>query len=191
MQGKSIYNQDFHQTDFEKDAEFIQEYEACIFTNCTFSQNQIESLVFIECEFIECNLSNCVLNNTAFRDVKFSDSKLLGLHFDDCNPFLLQVNFQNCDLSYATFTNIQIKDIHFNACQLIQVDFSQAKLPKAKFDHSDLHQAIFDNSDLKGADFRYAVNYEINPNNNQLKDALFAPENLSGLLMSFPIKIKA
>ena len=80
-----------------------KEYDCCTFIACNFENIQLANITFIECKFINCNLSNSKLNYTAFKGVLFEKCKLLGVNFNDCNPFLLKFTFIDCDLTLASF----------------------------------------------------------------------------------------
>ncbi len=165
------------------------EYDHCTFTYCNFSGIHASNIGFIECEFINCNFSNAMISNTAFKDVSFEDCKLVGLKFNECDPFLLAFKFINCQLNLASFYQLSIPNTQFINCNLQEVDFTEANISKTIFDNCDLKNAIFDETDLENANFATAFNFEINPAKNQLKKALFSSSNVIGLLKSFDIRL--
>ena len=67
------------------------EYDNCTFTSCNFENVHVSNIQFVECEFINCNFSNAIVKNTAFKEVSFENCKLVGVKFNECDPFLLQV----------------------------------------------------------------------------------------------------
>jgi uncharacterized protein YjbI with pentapeptide repeats len=71
-----------------------------------------------------------------------------------------------------------------------QVDFTEAEAKKTRFKDCDLYMSTFDRTNIEQADFTSAINFNINPSKNQIKNASFSNENISGLLESFNIKIK-
>jgi uncharacterized protein YjbI with pentapeptide repeats len=72
---------------------------------------------------------------------------------------------------------------------MLEVDFSQADLSGASFMGSDMSGTVFDRSNLEKADFREAVNYQIDPEINKVKGAKFDLEGLPGLLGKWGIKV--
>ncbi|RYZ81621.1 MAG: hypothetical protein EOP04_23600, partial [Proteobacteria bacterium] len=78
-------------------------YDNCQFINCSFANTDLSGTSFTECSFEGCDLTMAALNKTAFKDVSFKDCKLLGLHFDDCDPFLFEVSFTDCMLNMSFF----------------------------------------------------------------------------------------
>jgi uncharacterized protein YjbI with pentapeptide repeats len=71
-----------------------------------------------------------------------------------------------------------------------QVDFTFTEAKESKFSRCDLMNSIFNNTNLEKADFSTAFNFNINPAENNLKDAQFSKNNIEGLLNIFKIKIK-
>lgn len=172
-----------------KENELAKEYEECAFEQCDLSNADLTDIAFIECTFKDCDLSNSKLGNTSFKDVSFQHCKMLGLHFDDCNKFLLEMTFESCVLNYASFYQLKLKSIRFNECQLQEVDFSSADLSNAVFKNCNLLDAVFDNTILEKTDFRSATNYSFDPELNYVNKALFSKEEVIGLLAKYDIDI--
>jgi fluoroquinolone resistance protein len=166
------------------------EYENCTFQNCDFSNYDFSDFKFVECLFEDCNLSLLKLNNTVFRDVKFCACKMLGLHFENCNTFGLALSFDNCLLNHTSFYQIKIKNTYFANSQLEACDFTEAELSQSVFENCNLLHAIFDQSNLEKCDFRTAVYYVIDPENNRIKKAKFSAIGLHGLLHKYDIEIE-
>ena len=164
-------------------------YENCTFSTCNFSQSDLSGISFQECVFEDCDFSMAKINATAFRDVSFQSCKLLGLHFDECNPFLLEMSFENCQLNLSSFYKLKLKKISYNNCTLHEVDFMESDLTSATFLNCDLKDAIFEGTNLEKADLRSSMNYSINPKTNRIKKARFSIPEVIGLLDIFDIKI--
>lgn len=177
----------FDDRDFTKEPLAPGEYESCQFLRADLSGADLRDIVFIECEFRDCNLSNAKTSRTAFREVSFIKSKLLGLHFEDCIPFLQVPLFKGCDCKLASFTGMKLANIIFTSCGLQEVDFIGSDLKGAKMDGCDLSGAHFDNTNLEKADFTTAFNYSIDPEKNRIRKAKFALEGLPGLLHRYQI----
>jgi uncharacterized protein YjbI with pentapeptide repeats len=167
----------------------IGEYDSCTFVGCTLSNLNLHGSSFESCTFKNCDLSNSKVSGVSFRQVKFESCKLLGVHFNAANPFLLEFHFQSCQLDYCNFFNLQLKKSIFKNCRLHEVDFTQAELGGADFQGSDLAGAVFDRTNLEKADLRDAVNYRIDPEINKVKGARFDLEGLPGLLGKWGITI--
>ena len=93
-----------NQSEFE-----IGEYDSCSFENCNFSNFNFHGSTFENCVFKSCDWSNTKVFKVAFQQVKFENCKVLGVHFNTANPFLLEFDFQNCQLDYSNFFNLQLK----------------------------------------------------------------------------------
>jgi len=102
MQEPYFENQLFDRINFIEQQLTKGEYEKCNFDNFNFSECDLSEFKFIDCSFINCNLSLAKINKTVFQDVKFKDAKLFGLHFENCNDFLLSFSFENCQLNYVS-----------------------------------------------------------------------------------------
>ena len=184
-----ITEQEFKNQDFTKTPLEIGEYDNCTFLNCLFTESNLSEFIFSECVFEACDMSNSKLVNTSFREVNFVKCKLLGLHFDDCNPFLIAFSFNSCYLNFASFYNLKLKKTIFNNCKLEEVDFSEADISLGSFRECELFNATFDRTGLEGADFRTARNFAIDPEKNRIKKAKFSRDSLSGLLGKYQLKI--
>ncbi|GGW49822.1 pentapeptide repeat-containing protein [Arenibacter certesii] len=165
------------------------EYENCVFDSCYFSEADLTNISFMECTFLDCDLSNVNLTNTAIKECNFEKCKMLGVRFDHCNPFLLSFKFTGCTLNLSSFYNLTLKNIVFEDCSLHQADFTESNLSNAKFDNCDLRGAIFESAILLKTDFRTAINFSIDPENNKLKKAKFSKEGALGLLLKYDIDI--
>ena len=166
------------------------EYENCIFTNCDFSNADLSKIIFSECEFVNCNLSMAKLQGTAFRKVKFTDCKLLGLNFENCNPFGLEMSFEHCVLDHSIFYKTNLKNTSFINSQIHEADFTESDLTHSIFEKCDLQGATFENTILEKANLKTAYNFQIDPEKNRIKKAKFSTENISGLLAQYDIKIE-
>ena len=185
VQDKKFEKQDFTATQLP-----IADYENCVFVNCGLSNADLSKRVFLECEFNLCDLSTAKLSGTAFKNVKFKDCKLLGLHFENCDPFLFEVDFDNCFLNLSSFYKLKLKKTRFKSSNLSEVDFTEADLSNCLFDNCDLTGAAFENTILEKADLRTSRNYMIDPELNKIKKAKFSIQGIAGLLAKYDIEIE-
>ena len=189
MERPYIEETNFDKIDFAQTPLLASDYENCKFNNCHFSNYDLSNINFSECVFTGCNFSMAKTAKTSLRDVQFKECKLLGIHFEDCDRFLLSFGFDHCLLNLSSFYTLQLKKTVFKNCSLIEVDFSEANLTESVFDHCDLTNALFDNSVLEKADLRTAYNYSINPERNKIRKAKFSLPEVLGLLGGFDIVI--
>jgi uncharacterized protein YjbI with pentapeptide repeats len=165
------------------------EYDNCTFRHCTLANTNLSEYVFTDCVFEHCDLSMASLSNTSFREVKFVQCKLLGLHFDECNPFSLSFEFETCLLNLSSFYRLKIKNTRFIDCKMEEVALEESNLTNAVFKGCDLRGAIFDQTILVGADLRTAVSFSIDPERNSIQKAKFSMQNIAGLLDKYKISI--
>lgn len=166
------------------------EYEACVIKDFDINGKSLSGYVFIDCIFEGCNLSLCALSQAAFRNTRFRHCKLLGLRWDDCQPFMFAVHFENCKLDMSSFYAVRLKKAQFIGCSLLEVDFTEADLSEATIDDCDCTGTVFDQTNLTYADFRSARQYIIDPTQNAIKNATFSWPAASGLLVGFGVKVE-
>lgn len=183
-------DEDFKKKNFTGNSLPKGEYDNCSFTGCVFTEADLSGYTFSECDFTDCELSNVYLRGTSFRDVVFTNCKMLGLHFEECNPFLLTFRFSNCILNLSSFYKLKLKGIYFSNCKMEQVDFTEADLSKGRFSGCDLGGSIFSSTNLEGADLETATGFSIDPEENRIRKAIFSKENIHGLLDKYRITIK-
>ncbi|UJH68733.1 pentapeptide repeat-containing protein [Allomuricauda sp. SCSIO 65647] len=166
------------------------DYENCHFEDCLFQEGFLDNQNFVECRFVNCDLTNVNIANTQFNDVVFEACKLMGIHFETCDPLLLTLQFKKCNLSLASFYEMDMPNTRFENCKLHQVDFTMTKLMACLFPECDMKGALFEGADLGRADFTSAVNFNIDPTKNNIKKAIFSQSGLIGLLKKYDIAVE-
>ncbi|MBZ9632462.1 pentapeptide repeat-containing protein [Salegentibacter sp. LM13S] len=184
-----IEEQDFNNINF-LDHSFANSYESCQFKNCNFSAGNLKCVLFIDCEFNECDLGNVNFDHTSFQNCNFKSCKMIGLHFNNCEPFAFSISLNDCILNHSSFYGMKLPKTIFQNSKLQEVDFSGADLSNSKFINSDLSGAVFQNTNLIKVDFLSAQNYSIDPENNKIKGAKFSLDQVSGLLNKYQITIE-
>jgi uncharacterized protein YjbI with pentapeptide repeats len=183
-------NKVFEKISFRENILAAGVYEECTFNTCNFNGAQLAGITFRNCSFNNCDCSLASLKNTILQDVRFLNSKLLGVQFNQCNGFLLRVDFENCMLKLAGFYKLKLKNTRFKNCNLQEADFSEADLTGAAFENCDLLQTTFMKTNLEKADFRSASHYSINPEINRIRGARFSIPGVTGLLTTYDIEIE-
>ena len=97
--------------------------------------------------------------------------------------------FRECILDFSAFNRLRMEATEFHSCSLKEVDFTEADLTGTLFEECNLEAALFDQSILEKADFRTAQNFKIDPRKNKVRNAVFHPHNLEGLVRGFGVKI--
>lgn len=159
-----------------------EDFEQYRFVGCDFTAASLANLRFADCLFERCNFSGALLPNTALQNVAFADCKLLGLQFSACRDMLFGVQFERCNLGYASFAGKKMPGTRFEHCSCPEADFTNAVLSQAVFAHCQLPHAIFHYTNLSGADFTTATEVQLDPEANTLAGARFALAGLPGLL---------
>ena len=183
-------NETYTKVSFTSEQLSKTDFDSCTFNNCDFSELHINGSEFLECEFIDCNFSNARLKDSSFKDVHFYYCKLLGVKFYEVDPFLLRMNFSECQLDYASFYQLKMHNFQFMNCSIKEVDFSEADLQFSCFDNCDLTSTIFEETDLRCTNFKTSRNFFIDLETNKVEKAVFSPHNLVNLLEKYKIIVE-
>lgn len=191
----SIFEKDFH-----KDATFtgIELTDVTVrdkeFYRCRFEKCNLSRVYFMDCRFEDCAFDNCDLslmkpNRSEFIDVKFSDSKLIGINWTEAKS-PLRFSFNRCKLNDSVFFGLELRSTVIENCTANRADFEAADLSKSKCCNTDFQESRFKDTNLSSADFSGARNYNIDPNFNRIKKAVFSIPEVLTLLQSFDIIIR-
>lgn len=167
-----------------------KEFEQCTFENCDFSECNFSRSKFSDCCFVNCNLSMIKIQDASMKTVDFDQCKISGVDFSECNDFIFEVGFNKSILDFANFSSLDMKYTKFVDCHIHDANFNQCNLESSSFNNCDLKGAIFERTILVKCNFSSSYNYIINPNNNNLKKALFSLSGLPGLLTQYNIIVE-
>lgn len=190
MNQKLVENQHLSKLNYTDQKPHAQKFDNCTFTDCVFTNSDLSGITFMECTFTNCDFSNSRTKDTALKNAKFVDCKLVGFKFADCSEYFMAVEFDGCNLHFASFYQTRIQKTIFKDCNLQEVDFSGADLTGASFENCELVRAIFDKTILEKADFRKAHHFVINPESNRIKKAKFSIMGVMGLLDKYDIEVE-
>ncbi|MDX2480524.1 MAG: pentapeptide repeat-containing protein [Desulfuromusa sp.] len=157
-----------------KDEEFIDlEFWDCKFIKCNFTGTIFEKCRFEDCVFIECNMSLVKPKYCSFVDVDFKNCKAIGINWAEAaTP--IHINFYSCTINSSSFFGLNISQIIMNDCSAKEVDFTEANLTRGNFNATNFLNSRFSKTNLTQSDFRNSINYDINPECNQLKKTRFS-----------------
>lgn len=182
-------NQIFEHLGAESDPLVCGEYSNCTFRNCDFGKFNFSSFRFLDCQFQDCNLSLANLSNTTLNGILFKSCKMMGLQFQHCNDFGLDLNFVDCILDHSSFYQVRIPKSHWKNSQFKDADFGESDLSSSKLIHCNFAGATFLRTNLEHADLSQSYAIAIDPEVNRIKGAIFELEELQGLLLKYKIKI--
>jgi uncharacterized protein YjbI with pentapeptide repeats len=189
MEQNYITDQQFEKVDFKEQPLKKGEYEQCTFKDCDFTKNDFSNITFTDCLFQQCNISLVKLTMTSFQDIIFRSCKMMGLHFEECNEFVMSFQFDGCNLEHSSFYKTTTRGTTFKNTTLRDTDFTECDLTGSSFDNCDLQKAMFDHTNLEKVDFRTALNYSIDPEKNRLKKTRVSSSGLAGLLNKYDLLI--
>ncbi|UOR05111.1 pentapeptide repeat-containing protein [Hymenobacter aerilatus] len=166
------------------------EWEQCLFVDCNFAEADLRHKRFIDCRFERCNFTLATLNGVGLQGVAFAECKLTGVQFATCQDMLFRVDFEQCQLHYASFAGKKMRGTSFRHCSCTEADFTQADLSNAAFAHTALSRTVFHHTQLNGADFTTATDFIIDPEHNPLRGARFTVAGLVGLVAKYDLVIE-
>ena len=115
---------------------------------------------------------------------------MIGVKFNECDSFLLQMTFKDCQLNFSSFYQLKMQKTQFVNCNLEEADFTETNLSSCYFDSCNLKNTIFDRTNLEKANFITSINFSIDPEINRLKGAKFSKDNVVGLLQKYQIVVE-
>lgn len=168
-------------------------FEDCVFESCDFSQGQFINCRFTQCEFLSCHLSMVSCNKTRFYEVSFKECKLLGIDWTLVDwPSLslaAPISFEKSVLNDSCFFGLALSELTLVGCRAFDVDFREADLSQSNFRDTDFTRSLFSNTNLSRADFTQAQHYNIDIQNNYVKQAKFSRYEAALLLEYLDIEL--
>ena len=189
MNQDAYLDESFKNHDFTSEQLLGIEFDNCAFDGCNFDSQNLKGVRFLECTFNNCNLSNTMVEKASFHEVTFTNCKMLGIHFTRCNRIGFAIQAIGCQLSHSIFHQMDLTRSQFPDCLMHEVDLAETALIKVSLVRCDLRDAMFDLTDLHGADLSGAINYSIDPDRNNIKNARFSYPDVLALLSKYQIEV--
>jgi len=168
-------------------------FENCQFMNSNFSESKFIDCKFVDCEFKSSNLSVVQFNNCFFSEVVFDECKIIGINWTKLKWPTIKLTsslyFYRSDVSDSSFYGLDLTGIIIEECKAHNVDLRAGDFSNASFIQTDFDGSLFMNSKLHSADFTDAINYNIDPNHNDIRKAKFTMPDVVNLLHRFDIEI--
>ena len=164
-------------------------FEECEFINCSFIGCKFEKCRFLNCKFIECDLSTIIPMNCQFTEVQFIKCKAIGIDWTKAQR-IKKLSFSECLLNYSNFRLLKLAGIKIIKCEAKEVDFIEVDLSDGDFKNTDFEQSVFFKTNLTKADFSGARNYLIDIKTNTLKKTRFSLPEAMSLLTNLDIIIE-
>jgi len=167
-----------------------KEFSRCVFRFCDFTTADLGGSEFADCRFEGCNFSNTALSGARILDPTFDGCKLAGLAFYRLDQLVFGFVARECKIVNCNFSDIKAKKSVVVKCSITDSDFANADFQSADFGGTEFSGCVFHQVDLKKADFSEARGYEINPQTNDVRRAVFSLPHAVGLLCGLDIKLK-
>ena len=169
-------------------------FENCQFEKSCFNEAKLIACQFIDCDFISCNLSSVRLNHTSFSGAVFHESKLIGINWTEARwPYIKltsPIQFHRSNISHSSFYALDLKEIIIEDCKAHDVDFREGDFSNGNFILTDFERSQFMHTKLVSANFVEAINYYINPNENDIRKGKFSMPDVINLLQGFELEIQ-
>ncbi|WP_131783766.1 pentapeptide repeat-containing protein [Legionella gresilensis] len=169
-------------------------FENCKFEKTNFNEAKLINCKFIDCEFLSCDLSAIQIINSSFSDTTFLESKLMGINWTKAKWPLIRltspVQFYRSNISYSSFYGLDLKEIIIEECIAHDVDFREGNFSKGNFMLTNFERSLFIHTNLNSTSFIDAINYSINPTENDIRKAKFSIPEVLSLLRGFQIEIE-
>ncbi len=169
-------------------------FEQCTFTHCSFVETKFFSCKFIDCEFRTCNLSSAHFKNTSFNEILFEESKMIGINWTYAKWPLIKlsspIKIYKSNISHSSFFELELRELIIEDCKAHDVDFRGCDLSNGCFILTDFQGSQFMNTKLYAADFSDAINYTINPLENDIRKGKFSMPDAINLLDHFEISLQ-
>lgn len=109
--------------------------------------------------------------------------------FEGINSFLIAWRFTGCAINLCSFSGLEIKKTEFNNCEIKETDFFDSDISEGSFVGCDLGESRFSNTNLTKTNFVGAKNYQINPEDNNIKKAKFSFPDCVSLLEGLGVEV--
>jgi len=191
---EEFYDLSFENLKLDLDSIENKHFEGCKFSKSSFVETQFKSSRFVECEFKFCNLSSAQFRYSSFIDTVFDESKLLGINWTQVKWPNINLNspikLYRSNISHSSFFELKLRELIIEECKAHDVDFRGSDLSHGLFLATDFQGSLFMNCKLNSADFTDAINYAINPIENDIHKAKFSMPDVINLLNYFEIEIE-
>ncbi|MCL9683655.1 pentapeptide repeat-containing protein [Legionella maioricensis] len=169
-------------------------FENCTFTRSSFIETLFHSCKFVDCEFKLCNLSSVQFKYTSFSDTVFDESKLIGINWTQAKwpniNLTSPIKIYKSNISHSSFFELELREIIIEECKAHDVDFRGCDLSNGIFILTDFQNSLFMHSKLYAANFMEAINYNINPKENDIRKGKYSMPDVINLLHHFEIEIE-
>lgn len=183
---KNYYQEKFSKLALSQEVINSVSFEECEFTACTFIDCKFEKSKFLNCTFTDCILSAVGFLNSRLNEIHFSRCKVIGIDWAKVQE-VRDLDFKECQINYSSFKLLKLPRIKIVKCEAREVEFNETDLSHADFKYTDFEGSRFFKTNLAYADFKGAVNYYIDSQNNTFKQTRFSLPEAICLLKSMDI----
>jgi uncharacterized protein YjbI with pentapeptide repeats len=166
-----------------------QEFDACLFKECSFAGAALKRWHLTDCRFENCDLTAARLTGARLRGVSFKNCRAGGVNWAGTTS-LDDVSFDHCVLDSGVFSNLKLPRFSAVDCRVREADFAEADLRGAIFTKCDLLGSRFFGADLSAADLRGAFDYLIDARQTKMKKTKVSLPEAVSLLSGLDVVIE-
>lgn len=144
--------------------------DGCTFTNCKFTNLDLEQIEWIDVVFDHCEFDCVFLSGFTLCRVHFIGCRVSGLEMT--NALIQDVLFQSTKGNYCNFSGSKIKDCAFTQSDFSFSSFVHCDWMHSSFDYCNLDDSEWLNTPLKGIDFSTSSISNILVSNDLLKGVI-------------------
>lgn len=163
-------------------------------------QSYFENYKFIEVNFIDCIFEDIIFENSTinltkfngckFDNVKFKNCEIIGVNFSELSKFILDFSLEGTLIKYCTFIKLDLKKLKFIRNIIEETSFEECNMKEIIMENNKFKEVYFKNCDMRKGNFKDCSNLQVNPLNNNLKNAIFSLDSGILILKELGIKIE-
>ncbi len=116
-------------------------FKNVVFQSCDFEKADLSFTVFEDCHFIDCKMANLTTTRIDLKRVEFTHCELVTwMHF---KMFAEQVKFDECKFESFNFFRARVRGLHFESCQLSRHTFTNCWLKQLSFTQCQIDSLSF------------------------------------------------
>ncbi|GAB4071860.1 pentapeptide repeat-containing protein [Barrientosiimonas marina] len=162
-------------------------FEQIYFKNVTFRDTALPFSEWLDVSFENCDLSAVNLQGARLNRVTFHHCKLAGADFD--RAIMQDVTWIDCQAPYLICNETKLRDVLFERCLVKGANFIDASQENLQLGDADIEDVQFSGTSLQAVDLSHCQFTHIHVGEEELRGAVIAPEQASGFIELFGIRL--
>ncbi|RYG72518.1 pentapeptide repeat-containing protein [Lentibacillus lipolyticus] len=162
-------------------------FEQMYFQNVRLNEAMLPFSHWLDVIFENCDLSGIQLQGARLNRVAFRNCKLAGADLD--RAVISDVTWTDCQAPYLLCNQAELRDVRFDQCLLKGANFMDVSQDHLQFGTSNIEDVQFSGTSLKKVDLSRCEFNGIHLEEQDLRGAVIAPEQASGLIGLFGVEV--